>query len=392
VEAGRRSPGTSRAFGCPSIVARARSPRGRIPVGLLIVLPALAAGTGCRSHGQPASSRRAPHPAPQPPAEEHYEISFFRALADKGGPAAILDGLYVAPPSIFPSLMTGIASGGPDWLALYRELRVEAARQNHSATVEQLDDGLARALGGNAAGVLRLARVHPSLPLAEICSRPAPIDQDRADVLDARELLGAVRRERLLERVTDRDLRALRDACLEPTRALVRRQLRIYLASYGAPDAAPASAPFGGKLSDPEQRELDSVLATARKDGALQARRDGRFPDGPFRIAQIPPAVLACCLDDAGRVANPEGPWEFSDCLTDERVPRARLLNACKINERLWDITFETGGFTTRHLRVRARLTEGGWTFARRDPVERPLSAKAVARDDWPDCNALAAD
>jgi hypothetical protein len=47
-----------------------------------------------------------------------------------------------------------------------------------------------------------------------------------------------VRRERALEGVTDQTVKTAHDACLQATRPLVRRQLRIYLVTYGATDAA----------------------------------------------------------------------------------------------------------------------------------------------------------
>jgi hypothetical protein len=331
----------------------------------------------------------APYKAPPPPLEEHYDIAYFQAMIAKGGPAAIIDGLYVAPPSIFPSLMDGIASGTTEWLDLYKQLRQETARTGASGTVAQLDEALARGLAHNPSGILRFARVHPAIPLAEICARIAPPDGDRAEVLDARGLLAMVRRERALEGVTDPKVKTARDACLETARPLVRRQLRIYLVTYGAADAAAATR---SPLTDPEQRELESVLVAARKDVALRARLDGRFPDGPFRKAQIPVSVLSCCVDDNGRIANAEGPWELTDCITDARLPRSRLLNACKITDKAWDITFEAGGFAPQVKRTRARLTERGWTFAELPPAQRALSPTTSEDDYWVDCRTMSAD
>jgi hypothetical protein len=310
-------------------------------------------------------------------------------MIDKGGPAAIIDGLYVAPPSILPSLMDGIASGTPEWLDIYKQLRRETSRTGASGTVTQLDEALARGLAQNAAGVLRFARVHPAIPLGEICSRVAPRDGDRAEVLDARELLAMVRRERALEGVTDETAKTARDACLQVTRPLVRRQLRIYLATYGAADAARATR---ASLTEPEQRELEAVLVAARKDATLQARLDGRLPDGPFRKAQIPGAVLSCCVDENRQIANAEGPWEPTDGMTDARLPRARLLNACKLTDKVWDITFEQGGFASQVKRTRARLTERGWTFTEVPPARRSLSPTTSDDDYWVDCNTMPAN
>ena len=131
-------------------------------------------------------------------------------------------------------------------------------------------------------------------------------------------------------------------------------------------------------MSQLEQDELQTVLTTARRDPALRPRLDGRTPDGPFRIAQIPPAVLACCADEDRRIANPEGPWEFSDVLREDSPPRARLLNACKVSSDIWDITFEKGGFTTQHGRVRARLTEHGWDQRQRLLARLPRSHREL--------------
>ena len=184
-------------------------------------------------------------------------------------------------------------------------------------------------------------------------------------------------------------MKTARDACLEATRPLLRRQLRIYLVTHGAADAARAT---GSPMTDPEQRELESVLVAARKDAALRARLDGRFPDGPFRKAQIPESVLACCTDEVGRIANAEGPWEFSDCITDDSLPRARLLNACKVTDKTWDITFQRGGFVLRTKRTRARLTERGWTFAEVPPARRALSPATSEDDYWVDCRTTSAE
>jgi len=350
-----------------------------------LLLATFLGGLGCRSRQARVPS--SPRHEAAPPPEDHFDVDYFRALMSKEGPRAIIDRLYVAPPSIFPSLVDGIASAKPDWLDLYWQLRVETEREGAVGTTRQLDDALARGLASNAEAVLQLAGARPKIPLAELCARTSPLNQDPADVLDGRELLGIIRRQRGLEQLTDKALATARVTCLETTRALVRRQLRIFLASYGTADAALES---GSHLSEAERQELEPVLTAARRDGALRARRDGHLPDGPFRTPEIPSAVLACCTDEDGRIANPEGPWEFSDVMRDEPTPRARLLNACKISEGLWDITFEKGGLTTRRRRVRASLTDRGWRFADIPLGRRPTTPTTSIEDDWVDCHALA--
>jgi hypothetical protein len=319
-------------------------------------------------------------PARPASPDQKIDIAYFRSLLDNGGPKAILDKLYVAPPFIFQPLMTGIESGTSDWLDLYDKLWVAAKQTGALGTMAQLDDAVARGLGSNAVQILRHARTHEAMPLEEICARTAPLSDDPADVLDARETLGVARRQRGIESINDPDLDALRDKCLRPLRAIVRRQLRIYLASYGAPDAAVGTAP---PLTQAEQRELQSEIGVARKRGAISARLDGALPDGPFRVREVPAGALAVCAD-GDKIANPEGPWNFSDELTG--LPHVRLLSACKIDDHTWLLSCEQGGLSTRHLFGRATRANRRWAFKELSPPSRQLSSTVSAPDYWPDC------
>ncbi len=350
-------------------------------VGILIVLIAASAAS--------RDVDRAAAPPRLPPPEEPIAIDYFRSLLGKGGPSAILDGLYVAPPAILEPLMSGIASGNPEWLDLYETLRQETERLHQRGTLAQLNDAVAQGLGVNAEGILRFVVAHPTVPLAEICARTAPLNGDWAEVLDARETLGIVRRQQKLERVGARELAATRDRCLEGLRPLVRRQLRIYVASYGAADRKRTSGP---PLAPAERQELQAALATARKAGPLGARRDGHLPDGPFRVDEIPRGALRPCLDGGDQLANPEGPWAFTDEMSDDGLPRARLLSACRIGREAWDIVCQQGGLSVQTKRLHARRVNGAWVFEERPLAQRPLSATVGVADLWPDCPSLSSN
>src|SRR6185369_1357298 len=131
--------------------------------------------------------------------------------------------------------------------------------------------------------------------------------------------------------VTRSDLSKERAACLAATTPLVRRQTRIYLVSFGAEDSKAADSP---ELSQAERQELAAAVAVARKDRSLTARRDGTFPDGPFRVSDVPEDARSAC---ALPLANPEEPWNETDEMTG--LPEARLLSACRVAANEWDLT-----------------------------------------------------
>jgi hypothetical protein len=307
---------------------------------------------------------------------------YFRAILDKDGAAGVENRLYVAPPDLMTPLVAGIAKGTADWLDIYNRMRLGLPAED--ATASYLDDALAQALGVEPLRVLSYFHAHPRIPAAQICGLAPPTNGVAAFVLEPRELLELERREQRLAALKAPEVEPQRLACLEATRATLRRQLRIYFVSYGAKDAKSRGE---RPLNEAERRELDAAIAPARNDASLRARGDGSLPDGPFRVKQVPRGALDLCLAVRDDVANPEGPWEFSDMIRDDR-PRSRLLSACRLETNVWDITCQQGGLTTRTRHVRAHLQGSKWVPERKDEV--PKSRELTAADIiWPDCRKL---
>jgi hypothetical protein len=313
---------------------------------------------------------------------EQLGPKYFRAILDKEGARGVEQRLYVAPPDLMTPLFKGVATGSPEWLDVYDRMR--AGLPPNGGTVDYLDDALARALAVEPLRLLSYFRDHAKIPAARICALAPPTDGVTAFVLEPRDLLGFVRREQRLASLKAPEIERQRVTCLEATRATLRCQLRIYFVSYGAKDAKSLGEL---PLNEAERRELEAAIGSARGDPALRARGDGSYPDGPFRVDQVPRGVLPLCAE-TDVVANPEGPWEFSDVLRDRR-PRARLLSACRIDANVWDITCQQGGFATRTRHVRARLNASKWIQDR--AVQMPRNRDATADETWPDCRNLAA-
>jgi hypothetical protein len=313
---------------------------------------------------------------------EELGPSYFRAILDKEGARGVENRLYVAPPDLMTPLLEGIAKGTADWLEIYSRMRAGLATED--ATANYLDDALARAVAVEPLRLLRYFHAHPKVAAAQICGLAPPTNGVAAFVLEPRELLELERREQRLATLKAPEVEPQRVACLEATRATLRRQLRIYFVSYGAKDAKSRGE---RPLNEAERRELEAAVAPARNDASLRARRDGSFPDGPFRVNEIPRGALDLCLEGREHVANPEGPWEFSDMIRDDR-PRSRLLSACQLATNVWDITCQQGGLTTKTRHVRARIQGSRWISERKDQV--PKSREPAAADTiWPDCRKL---
>jgi hypothetical protein len=330
---------------------------------VLCLMSALKGSPGSADQGKPRS----------------LDASYFRDLLERKGAAGIMDGLYVAPPDLMTPLFSGIATGAPDWLDVYDRFRRNVDSVDRSGVTKgRLDDSLAQALAQAPGRILQYLHQHREIATQSICSRPAGANDDPANVLDDRELLTIARRERSVKSAENPATSAERSECLAALFQLLRRQLRIYLASFGAKDSTNPSFP---KLSMSEQVELRPVIDSARRDPALSALGDGTFPDGPIRLGRIPREALKPCLDDDGRIANPEGPWEFSDVLTDARIPRARLLNACRVASNEWTFTCERGGYSTSLGSFRARQVAGRWEIVSEAPP-RTLGGWDV----WAEC------
>jgi hypothetical protein len=330
----------------------------------------------CR-HGAPetkvAPPPRREHPTPRPPKLDLVDAAYVRKVLDEQGVPGLVDKLYVAPPDVLSSLDTGIASGAPDWLDVYQRLRGATALPE--PTRRQLDDALVRALVPAAERVLRVLHDHAEIRVADICGT-ATGDGVLADVVDEPGLLAILRRRPSLQAVTSPELRQEKFRCLDALELVIRRQWRIYGASYGAADAKTSSRQ---NLSEADRRELDAAVAAARADGQLATVDPQAYAAGPFRLEPIPDA-FGPCFNEASGLANPEGPWEFSDCITDERLPNARILGVCRTALDDWNVVWQQGGFVVTLRQCRAHRQGSGWTF---------VTSQFVGNDPWQDCRTL---
>jgi len=57
----------------------------------------------------------------------------------------------------------------------------------------------------------------------------------------------------------------------------------------------------------------------------------------------LPPAVVALCADDSGRLAEPGQKWEATDFITDASLPRKRLIWAATDGKH-YVVHYERGG------------------------------------------------
>src|SRR5437764_2455447 len=57
----------------------------------------------------------------------------------------------------------------------------------------------------------------------------------------------------------------------------------------------------------------------------------------------LPPAIVALCADDAGRLAEPGQKWEATDVISDSSLPRKRLIWAAVASE-YYVVHYERGG------------------------------------------------
>jgi hypothetical protein len=57
----------------------------------------------------------------------------------------------------------------------------------------------------------------------------------------------------------------------------------------------------------------------------------------------LPPAIVALCADSSGRLAQPSEPWEPTDAISDESLPRKRLISAA-VSDHYFVVHYERGG------------------------------------------------
>ena len=71
----------------------------------------------------------------------------------------------------------------------------------------------------------------------------------------------------------------------------------------------------------------------------------------------LPPAVVALCADDSGRLAEPGQKWEATDFITDASLPRKRLIWAA-VGGEYYVVHYERGGIAHSFHILIARLTK----------------------------------
>ena len=72
----------------------------------------------------------------------------------------------------------------------------------------------------------------------------------------------------------------------------------------------------------------------------------------------LPPAIVALCADDNGRLADPGQKWEATDVITDASLPRKRLIWAAVAGE-YYVVHYERGGRGHSFHFLVATLTKG---------------------------------
>lgn len=74
----------------------------------------------------------------------------------------------------------------------------------------------------------------------------------------------------------------------------------------------------------------------------LSAAHSTRFHE-VHATSNLPPAILALCADDSGRLAQPGQKWEATDYISDPSLPRKRLIWAATAGEYCV-VHYERGG------------------------------------------------
>ncbi len=62
-----------------------------------------------------------------------------------------------------------------------------------------------------------------------------------------------------------------------------------------------------------------------------------------FATTNLPPAVVALCADERGRLADPGQKWEATDAITDASLPRKRLIWGA-VSGEYYVVHYERGG------------------------------------------------
>lgn len=92
----------------------------------------------------------------------------------------------------------------------------------------------------------------------------------------------------------------------------------------------------------------------------------------------IPRSVLEPCLDQSGRIAEPNQPWNYSDSdngISLNTAPRSRLIKACKTKDQTWFVLCEKGGYAPYDIYIKAKLKSPGvWERGREGQIPNDLT------------------
>jgi hypothetical protein len=72
----------------------------------------------------------------------------------------------------------------------------------------------------------------------------------------------------------------------------------------------------------------------------------------------LPPAIVALCADDTGRLAEPGQKWEVTDVISEPSLPRKRLIWAAVADE-YYVVHYERGGYSHSFHILVATLKKG---------------------------------
>ena len=75
-------------------------------------------------------------------------------------------------------------------------------------------------------------------------------------------------------------------------------------------------------------------------------------------VTNLPPLVLALCADSNGRLAGPGQTWQATDVITNDKLPRERLIWAATDGE-YWVVHYERGGRGHSYYVVVVQLRRG---------------------------------
>jgi len=74
--------------------------------------------------------------------------------------------------------------------------------------------------------------------------------------------------------------------------------------------------------------------------------------------SNLPPVIFLLCADSGGRLADPGQKWEITDVITDDKLPRKRLVWAVTDGD-YYIVHYERGGYAHSYHFLVAKLKAG---------------------------------